>query len=138
MRKHHSLKSDSIILLKPALHHFARQHFLKFGHLDILYFKNFMEKIAAKMCIKCTLKSFILHICWSQSKRGTQCKTSKESCQFDLRQYLRPQCLAWEGGKNNAAPWCATTIPDDSQAQALLKTFCRMDRNSIVCFGVFF
>ena len=44
------------------------------------------------------------------------------------------------GRRKNAAPpwWCATTIPDDSQAQALLKTFCRMDRNSIVCFGVFF
>ena len=32
---------------KPALHHLARQHFLKFWHLDILYFNNFMEKIAA-------------------------------------------------------------------------------------------
>ena len=69
--------------------------------------------------------------------KGVQCKTSKESCQFDLRQYLRPQCLAWEGGKNAAPLWCATTIPDDSQALALLKTFCRMDRNSIFSFGVF-
>ena len=67
--------------------------------------------------------------------KGVQCRTSKESCQFDLRQYLRPQCLAWEGGKNAAPPWCATTIPDDSQALALLKTFCLMDRNSYFLFG---
>ena len=67
--------------------------------------------------------------------KGVQCKTSKGTCQFDLRQYLRPQCLAGEGGKNDAPTWCATTIPDDSQALALLKTFCLMDKNSYFLFG---
>ena len=80
----------------------------------------------------------ITHLLELFKSKGVQCKTSKGSCQFDLRQYLRPQCLAWEGGKNAAPPWCATTIPDDSQALALLKTFCRTDRNTIFCFEVFF